>query len=58
VYYKPLKLSADAIYDKFLATFSAPGSNAREAEATQMHWMNYTQALEGEHFVVILKILK
>jgi len=50
VYYKPLKLSADAIYNIFPATFSAPGSNAREAEeAVQMHWINYTQALEGEH---------
>jgi len=50
VYYKPLKLSADAIYDMFPATFSPSGSNTREAEeAAQMHWINYTQAIEGEY---------
>ena len=47
VYYKPLKLSADALFDMFPASLSASGSNARETqEAALMHWVKYTQAVE------------
>lgn len=48
VYYKPLKLSADALFDMFSTSLSASGSNTREIqEAALMHWINYTQAVEG-----------
>ncbi|XP_065887268.1 uncharacterized protein [Dysidea avara] len=47
VYYKPLKLSADAVHEMFPAGLSALGSNTRDAqEAALMHWVNYTQAVE------------
>ena len=53
VYYKPLKLSADAVYEVFPAGLSALGSNTRDAqEAALMHWVNYTQAVEGEYMLV------
>ena len=37
VYYKPLKLSADALFEVFPASFAAVGSNSREA---QEGWIN------------------
>lgn len=52
VYYKPLKLSADALFDMFPARLSESGSNTRETqEAALMHWINFTQAVEGEESI-------
>ena len=52
VYYKPLKLSADALFEMFPASFAAVGSNSKEAqEAALMHWINFTQAIEGEKLI-------
>lgn len=51
VYCNTFKLSADVLFDMFPANLSAVGSNNREAqEAALMHWVNFTQAIEGEKF--------
>ena len=52
VYFNTFKLSADLLFEMFPASLSAVGSNSREAqEAALMHWINFTQAVEGEkHF--------
>ena len=52
VYYNPLKLSADTLYEMFPASLSAVSSNSREVqEAALMHWVNFTQAVEGKKFI-------
>ena len=49
VHFKPLPLTADALFDMFPARFSPICSNKRESEeAALMKWVNYTQAVEGE----------
>ena len=49
VHYRQLPLTADILFDLFPANFSSPGSNARELEeAALMHWVHYTQDVEGE----------
>ncbi len=46
---------ADALYDMFPATFSAPGSNIREKEeATMMIWNDFLQMVQGNCVVGLI----
>lgn len=53
-HYKPMRFTADAIFDLFPPEFSPQGSNVRESEEEViMMWVNYTQEIQGMTCIVM-----